>query len=267
MTSSESEPTMRQETPRYGQTVALVGAGAAGVLVAIQLVRQADAARATMDVRLIDPALTTGRGVAYSTTDLSHVLNVPAARMSALPDRPGPLRRVAGGASTGSPTPDVSPRVRGTATTSSRPSPPSPTVRPRRSPVSRKRSWTSTAGPRREFTVRLGGGGRFRATQVVLATGSPGRGPDLGPERPPRQPRVRLRPVERARARRGHPGSPGRAGRRHRTDDGRRRPGAEPAGVPSHGRLPERPAPAGPQRRPDRRPARARPAARSAHPR
>jgi uncharacterized NAD(P)/FAD-binding protein YdhS len=67
-------------------TVAVIGAGAAGVLTAARLL-DAAAGRA-LRVVLIDPGPATGRGPAYSTPDGRHLLNVPAAGMSALPDQP-----------------------------------------------------------------------------------------------------------------------------------------------------------------------------------
>lgn len=65
--------------------IAIVGGGAAGVLVAIQLLRQA---RAPLRIALLDPQATLAQGVAYATPYPEHVLNVPAQRMSALPDQP-----------------------------------------------------------------------------------------------------------------------------------------------------------------------------------
>lgn len=64
--------------------IALIGGGASGTLVAMQLLIQA-----TRPVRIamIEPG-PVGRGVAYSTTSPEHLLNVPAARMSALVDVP-----------------------------------------------------------------------------------------------------------------------------------------------------------------------------------
>ncbi|WP_063766942.1 FAD/NAD(P)-binding protein [Streptomyces sp. NRRL S-813] len=73
--------------------VAVVGAGAAGALTAVQLMRQAERSGRGIGVWLIDPAGHTGRGVAYSTSDPRHLLNVPAARMSAFPDDPGHFLR------------------------------------------------------------------------------------------------------------------------------------------------------------------------------
>ena len=42
--------------PRYGQTIAAVGAGATGALTALQLMRHAAAAGTTVDIRLVDPS-------------------------------------------------------------------------------------------------------------------------------------------------------------------------------------------------------------------
>lgn len=62
-------------------TVAIVGAGFSGTLLAIHLLR-----RGGVRVVLIGERL--GRGVAYSTTCNEHLLNVPAAKMSAFVDTP-----------------------------------------------------------------------------------------------------------------------------------------------------------------------------------
>ena len=65
--------------------VVVVGAGAGGTLVATHLVT---ALSSRFRVELVDPAPTTGRGQAYSTTDDRHLLNVPASGMSAFPRDP-----------------------------------------------------------------------------------------------------------------------------------------------------------------------------------
>jgi uncharacterized NAD(P)/FAD-binding protein YdhS len=71
----------------YGLTVAIIGGGAGGTLVAIQLLRQASANRHVL-IKLVEPKEAIGRGVAYGTREPRHVLNVRAANMSALPDQP-----------------------------------------------------------------------------------------------------------------------------------------------------------------------------------
>lgn len=58
-------------------TVAIVGGGASGTILAVQL------ARRKIRSRLIDGSGLTGQGIAYSTTEPAHLLNVPADAMSA----------------------------------------------------------------------------------------------------------------------------------------------------------------------------------------
>lgn len=65
--------------------VGIVGGGASGALVAARLLR--DAALA-IEVVVFEPRERLGEGVAYSTTDPLHLLNVPACGMSALPEDP-----------------------------------------------------------------------------------------------------------------------------------------------------------------------------------
>ena len=65
--------------------VLIVGGGASGVLVAINLSRLA---RTETSVVIADPSTFLGRGVAYGTSDPAHLLNVPAGRMSALVEEP-----------------------------------------------------------------------------------------------------------------------------------------------------------------------------------
>ena len=62
---------------RTRPSVIVVGAGAAGTLVAIHLARTARRRSLGLDVTLIDPADRWGRGVAFGTGDDQHLLNVP----------------------------------------------------------------------------------------------------------------------------------------------------------------------------------------------
>ncbi|MFJ9870891.1 FAD/NAD(P)-binding protein [Streptomyces sp. NPDC101165] len=78
---------------RKRHTVAIVGAGAAGALTAVQLCETATRRRTPLDVVLIDAAPEAGRGTAYATRDPRHRLNVPAGNMSAYPDDPGHFTR------------------------------------------------------------------------------------------------------------------------------------------------------------------------------
>jgi uncharacterized NAD(P)/FAD-binding protein YdhS len=67
------------------RAIAIVGGGLSGGLVAIQLLRKATF---RLQVVLIEPRADVGRGVAYSTTSPSHLLNVRAGNMSIFPDEP-----------------------------------------------------------------------------------------------------------------------------------------------------------------------------------
>jgi len=66
--------------------VAIVGGGASGTLLAVQLLRRAER---PVRLLLIDRSGDFGGGIAYRTEEPLHLLNVPAARMSALPDEEG----------------------------------------------------------------------------------------------------------------------------------------------------------------------------------
>lgn len=68
--------------------VLVVGAGAAGTLTALHLLRVAAFRGTRLDVVLLDPAVRWARGAAFGTTDPRHLLNVPARGMSALPEQP-----------------------------------------------------------------------------------------------------------------------------------------------------------------------------------
>ncbi len=71
-----------------GVSVAVVGGGAAGTLVAVHLLR----AGAPVDVTVIERSERVARGVAYSTTFPDHLLNVVAANMGGPADEPGHFR-------------------------------------------------------------------------------------------------------------------------------------------------------------------------------
>jgi uncharacterized NAD(P)/FAD-binding protein YdhS len=65
-------------------TIAIVGGGVSGALTAYHLVRRSVPAR----VVILDPHPQLGLGLAYSTPSRQHLLNVPAGKISALPDQP-----------------------------------------------------------------------------------------------------------------------------------------------------------------------------------
>lgn len=64
--------------------MAIIGGGAAGTLTAYHLLHLDSAIR----VLLIEPHPTLGLGLAYSTPSMRHLLNVPAGKISAIPDDP-----------------------------------------------------------------------------------------------------------------------------------------------------------------------------------
>jgi uncharacterized NAD(P)/FAD-binding protein YdhS len=78
-----------RETP----TVAIVGGGFSGSISAAQLLRQARATQLPMRVVLLEQRGSIGEGLAYSSPEDCHLLNVPAGRMSAWPDQPDDFLR------------------------------------------------------------------------------------------------------------------------------------------------------------------------------
>lgn len=70
--------------------VAIVGGGFSGAAVAIHLLRLAPAG---VRVTLLEPREVPGAGVAYSTTEPSHRINVPAARMQLAGEEEGAFDR------------------------------------------------------------------------------------------------------------------------------------------------------------------------------
>lgn len=77
----------RNPDPR-GPVLVIIGGGATGTLTAINLLYALAGERRPGRIVLLDRYGRHGRGTAYSTTDERHLLNVPAARMSAFPDDP-----------------------------------------------------------------------------------------------------------------------------------------------------------------------------------
>jgi uncharacterized NAD(P)/FAD-binding protein YdhS len=67
-------------------TVAIVGAGFSGVMTAVHLLR--GASPRSLRVLMVNRSGAMARGVAYGTNSPAHLLNVPAGKMSALPDDP-----------------------------------------------------------------------------------------------------------------------------------------------------------------------------------
>jgi uncharacterized NAD(P)/FAD-binding protein YdhS len=65
--------------------IAVIGAGFSGTLLALHLLRRCPEA---VRIHLIERRPRFGRGLAYSSGNLNHLLNVPTSRMSAFHDRP-----------------------------------------------------------------------------------------------------------------------------------------------------------------------------------
>jgi uncharacterized NAD(P)/FAD-binding protein YdhS len=63
--------------------IAIIGAGFCGSMVAVNLLRKA---KEKIEVALIERSGSFARGLAYGTTDRSHLLNVPAGKMGAFPE-------------------------------------------------------------------------------------------------------------------------------------------------------------------------------------
>jgi uncharacterized NAD(P)/FAD-binding protein YdhS len=151
--------------------VAIVGGGAAGTLVAANLLRRSSA---RTRVVMIERSGRFGPGVAYGTEDPEHLLNVPAERMSAFCDRPADFAEWAsnrlGGIPSGSYLPrgvygeylqDVLARSRALA----------------RGQHSLELVNGEVVGVRRDaggVELRLADGAALRCDRMVLATGAPG---------------------------------------------------------------------------------------------
>ena len=69
------------------EVIAVIGGGFSGTLVAVNLARAAG--DRSLRIVLFERAARFARGVAYATPSPQHLLNVPAAMMSALVDQPG----------------------------------------------------------------------------------------------------------------------------------------------------------------------------------
>lgn len=69
-------------------TVVIVGGGFSGAMTAAQMLRKAKSAGIKLRVVVVERRGAVGEGVAYGTRELAHLLNVPAGKMSAWPDRP-----------------------------------------------------------------------------------------------------------------------------------------------------------------------------------
>ena len=78
----------QRRDPNRTPTIVIVGGGFSGAMAAAQTLRRARQAGLTVKVVLVERRGAIGEGLAYSTRESAHLLNVPAGRMSAWPDRP-----------------------------------------------------------------------------------------------------------------------------------------------------------------------------------
>lgn len=87
---AEGPPTdlFQRQPPADAQVVAIVGGGFTGTMILANLLRFGGELKTPLHVVMLDRQPAFGEGVAYRTNDARHLLNVPAARMSAWPDRP-----------------------------------------------------------------------------------------------------------------------------------------------------------------------------------
>jgi uncharacterized NAD(P)/FAD-binding protein YdhS len=66
------------------EKITIIGSGATGTLLAVNLIKHAG--KQPLEINLVEKRERLGRGVAYSSVEDFHLLNVPAAKMGAFPD-------------------------------------------------------------------------------------------------------------------------------------------------------------------------------------
>jgi uncharacterized NAD(P)/FAD-binding protein YdhS len=71
--------------------ITIIGGGASGTLLAVNLLRRGGPER--LEINLVEKSENVGRGVAFGTDRLIHLLNVPAGKMSGLADEPEHFHR------------------------------------------------------------------------------------------------------------------------------------------------------------------------------
>jgi uncharacterized NAD(P)/FAD-binding protein YdhS/predicted metal-dependent enzyme (double-stranded beta helix superfamily) len=77
-----------RSAPEGARVIAIIGGGFTGTMTLANLLRHCPEPAAPLHIVLIDRQPAVGEGIAYRTNDSRHLLNVPAGKMSAWPDRP-----------------------------------------------------------------------------------------------------------------------------------------------------------------------------------
>jgi uncharacterized NAD(P)/FAD-binding protein YdhS/predicted metal-dependent enzyme (double-stranded beta helix superfamily) len=77
-----------RKVPPEAPAIVIIGGGFTGTMTLANLLRDPQTSVAPRRIILIDCQPALGEGIAYRTNDPGHLLNVPAAKMSAWPDRP-----------------------------------------------------------------------------------------------------------------------------------------------------------------------------------
>jgi uncharacterized NAD(P)/FAD-binding protein YdhS len=165
--------------------VVIVGAGAAGVLAALHLTREASRRTTPLEIVLVDPSERWARGTAFGTTEEQHLLNVPASGMSALPQDPSHFvtwcRRHGRGADSYSFAPrlEFARYLDETLTDAVRQAGGDVSVEHRRTRAVACRRSAEGSGT---AVVATSGGHDLTADAVVIATGLPASGQDWAPD-------------------------------------------------------------------------------------
>jgi uncharacterized NAD(P)/FAD-binding protein YdhS len=155
-------------------TIAVIGGGASGILATIHLLSRATR---PVDVVVVEPGRV-GAGVAYATTEPTHLLNAPTCEMSAWSDRPDDFTAFVGRHGYSSDGMAFVPRqlyrdylLDTLATVRSRERPDSDAELLAEEAIALIRPGVVT--PRRQLVVGLRHGSHLRADHVILAVGPP----------------------------------------------------------------------------------------------
>jgi uncharacterized NAD(P)/FAD-binding protein YdhS/predicted metal-dependent enzyme (double-stranded beta helix superfamily) len=81
-------PVFLRRGPREARVIAIIGGGFTGAMTLANLLCATQRSQFPVHIVLIDRQPAVGEGIAYRTDDSRHLLNVPAGKMSAWPDRP-----------------------------------------------------------------------------------------------------------------------------------------------------------------------------------